>query len=169
MAGERRSIWLKTFPPGCHDRGQLVAGDGAQAGREGWAWRKVQLAERMARGSAWTDSGRVFTREDGTPLRPGWVSTRFDTLATKAGLPPVTFHGLRHSSATMARAAGVDIKTISEMLGHSTVSFIDDVYTSVAEEMAEEAASTIAAYVSRRGKVAGGRASNVPAGGADDH
>jgi integrase len=35
------------------------------------AWRKVQLAERLAWGSAWTDSGRVFTREDGTALRPG--------------------------------------------------------------------------------------------------
>jgi integrase len=34
------------------------------------AWRKEQLAERLAWGSVWTDSGRVFTREDGTPLRP---------------------------------------------------------------------------------------------------
>ncbi len=52
------------------------------------AWRKAQLAERMAWGSAWTDSGRVFTREDGTPLRPGWAITRFDTLAAREGLPP---------------------------------------------------------------------------------
>ena len=39
-------------------------------------WRKAQLAERLAWGAAWTDSGRVFTREDGTPLRPEWISTR---------------------------------------------------------------------------------------------
>jgi integrase len=50
-------------------------------------WRKVQLAERMAWGSAWTDTGRVFTREDGTPLRPGWISVRFGTLTKRAGLP----------------------------------------------------------------------------------
>jgi hypothetical protein len=42
----------------------------------------------MAWGSAWTDTGRVFTREDGTPLRPGWISVRFGTLAARAGLPP---------------------------------------------------------------------------------
>jgi hypothetical protein len=32
----------------------------------------------------------VFTREDGTPLRPAWISVRFDTLAGRAGLPPIT-------------------------------------------------------------------------------
>ena len=48
-------------------------------------WRKTQLAERLAWGAEWTDSGRVFTREDGTPLRPAWISVRFDTLAARAG------------------------------------------------------------------------------------
>ena len=38
------------------------------------AWRKTQLAERMAWGSAWTDSGRVFTREDGTRCGRGGPS-----------------------------------------------------------------------------------------------
>jgi integrase len=45
--------------------------------------------------------------EDGTPLRPAWVSQRFDTLTARAELPPITLHGLRHGSATMALAAGV--------------------------------------------------------------
>lgn len=123
-------------------------------------WRKVQLAERMAWGAAWTDSGRVFTREDGTPLRPGWVSTRFDTLAARAGLPPITLHGLRHGAATMLLAAGQPPKVISEVLGHSTVAFTMDVYTEVAGELADAAASAIAAYIPRR-------ASNVPGGGPD--
>jgi integrase len=64
-------------------------------------WRKAQLAERLAWGAEWVDSGRVFTREDGTPLRPGWVSTRFGTLIGRLGLPPITLHGLRHGAATM--------------------------------------------------------------------
>ena len=67
------------------------------------AWRKAQLAERMAWAGVWTDSGRVWTREDGTALRPGGISQRFDTLVSRLGLPPVTLHGLRHGSATMAR------------------------------------------------------------------
>jgi integrase len=133
------------------------------------AWRKAQLAERMAWAGVWTDSGRVFTREDGTPLRPGWVSTRFDTLAERAKLPPVTLHGLRHGSATMALAAGVPIKVISEMLGHSTSSFTADVYTEVAGELAEAAASAIGAYVPRKSKIAPGCAKSVPIGGRNDH
>jgi integrase len=112
-------------------------------------WRKTQLAERLAWGAEWTDSGRVFTREDGTPLRPAWISVRFDTLAGRAGLPPITLHGLRHGAATMLLAAGQPPKVVSEILGHSTVAFTMDVYTEVAEELAESAAEALAAYVPR--------------------
>jgi hypothetical protein len=49
------------------------------------AWRKTQLAERLAWAGAWTDSGRVFTREDGTPLRPGGVSEHFATVVSRLG------------------------------------------------------------------------------------
>ncbi|HEY6275268.1 MAG TPA: hypothetical protein VIX86_02955 [Streptosporangiaceae bacterium] len=44
-----------------------------------------------------------------------------------------------------------------------------DVYTEVAEELAEAAASAIAAYVPRKSKIVSGGASNVPAGGQNDH
>jgi integrase len=130
------------------------------------AWRKVQLAERMQWGAAWSDTGRVFTRQDGSALRPEWISTRFDTLVASAKLPPITLHGLRHGAATMLFAAGVKAKVISEMLGHSTVSFTMDVYTEVAEELADDAASTIAAFVPRKPNLASG-ASNVPDGGSE--
>jgi integrase len=96
--------------------------------------RVARLAERLAWAGVWTDSGRCFPREDGTPLRPSWVSQRFDTLTARAELPPITLHGLRHGSATMALAAGVPIKAISEMLGHSTSAFTADVATEVAED-----------------------------------
>jgi integrase len=115
-------------------------------------WRRAQLAERMAWGPAWTDSGRVFTREDGTPLRPAWISTRFATLTTRAGLPPIRFHDLRHGTATMLLAAGVHIKVISNQLGHATSAFTADIYTEVAEELADAAAAAIAAYVPRRNR-----------------
>ena len=88
----------------------------------------AQLFERLEWGEGWKDTGRVFTRQDGSPLRGGWVSERFGTLTARAGLPPVTFHGLRHGAATMLLAAGVDIKVISEILGHATSAFIADVY-----------------------------------------
>jgi integrase len=94
----------------------------------------------------------VFTREDGTPLRPAWISVRSATVAARAGLPPIRFHDLRHGAASMLLAAGVEPKVISQMLGHATVAFTMDVYTEVAESLAEAAAEAIAAFIPRRGQ-----------------
>lgn len=46
--------------------------------------RKAQMAERLAAGPAWTDSGLVFTREDGRPLPPDWVYKRFVALGVRS-------------------------------------------------------------------------------------
>jgi integrase len=98
----------------------------------------------------------VFTREDGTPLRPGWISQRFGALIARADLPPIRFHDLRHGTATMLLlAAGQPMKVISEILGHATSAFTADVYTEVADELADAAAAAIAAYIPRRGRPAG--------------
>jgi integrase len=78
-----------------------------------------QNTERLAWGSAWVDSGLVFTRENGAALHPEFVTRHFERLARDAGLPPVRSHDLRHGAATLALAGGADLKTVSEMLGHS--------------------------------------------------
>jgi integrase len=61
------------------------------------AHRVRQLQERLAWGPAWTDTGLVFTREDGQVLHPEYVTKRFARLVRDAGLPPITLHGVRHS------------------------------------------------------------------------
>jgi hypothetical protein len=68
----------------------------------------------------------------------------------------------------MLLAAGQPINVISDILGHATAAFTADVYTEVAEELADAAASAIAAYVPRTSKITPGRASPVPAEGEDD-
>jgi hypothetical protein len=51
----------------------------------------------------------------------------------------------------MLLAAGQPMKVISEILGHATSAFTADVYTEVADELADAAAAAIAAYIPRRG------------------
>ncbi len=57
--------------------------------------RARQLAEQQAWGEAWTDTGLVFTREDGRLLEPNVVSDRFDRLVRLSDLPPIRLHDLR--------------------------------------------------------------------------
>jgi integrase len=110
--------------------------------------RKRQLEERMAWGPAWTDTGRVLTREDGTDLHPERVSELFDRLVKRSGLPRLTVHGLRHTHATLALEADVHPKTVQERLGHSSVAFALDRYSHAIPAMQEDVAAKIAALIS---------------------
>jgi integrase len=98
-------------------------------------------------GAAWVDTGRIFTREDGTELHPSRVSETFDRLVKKSGLPRVRLHDLRHGHATLALAAGVHPKVVQERLGHSSVAFTLDRYSHVVPAMQEDAAATVARLV----------------------
>lgn len=81
--------------------------------------RVSQHRDRLAAGAAWTDSRLVFTTPTGKRLHPADVTDHFHELADAAGLPPVRLHDLRHGAATIALAAGVDMKVISSRLRHS--------------------------------------------------
>jgi integrase len=81
---------------------------------------------------------------------PGaWVSARFETLAFRFGLPPIRLHDLRHGAASLCKAAGLDTKFISALLGHSRTSFTDATYVLVFPEVARTAAEAAAAVVPR--------------------
>ena len=61
----------------------------------------------------------------------------------KFGLPPMRFHDLRHSAATILLVAGVHPKVVQERLGHSTIAMTLDVYSHVLPSMQQEAAGKI--------------------------
>src|SRR5262249_52463032 len=75
----------------------------------------------------------------------------FRQLVAESGLPPVTLHGLRHGAATLARAAGTDLKVVQDQLGHSTITLTADTYTSVLPETARTAADNTAALLFKAG------------------
>jgi integrase len=109
--------------------------------------REHQERERALWGDAWLDTGLVFTREDGTQLSPEMVSRLFKRLTRTAALPVIRFHGLRHTSASLALAAGVAMKVVSDRLGHSTTGITADLYTHVVPAVAQDAADAIARLI----------------------
>lgn len=111
------------------------------------AHRRQQCEDKIAWGEAWVDSGKIFTRENGAALHPATLTKEFERLAFEAGLPPIRLHDLRHGAATLALAAGVDMKVISAMLRHSSMTITSDTYTSVLPDVAREAAEAVAAMV----------------------
>jgi integrase len=106
--------------------------------------RARQLAERLRWGEAWTDTGLVFTREDGTMLHPDRLTDAFLRRAERAGLPRITLHGLRHSYASTALQAGVPIEVLSRRLGHAIVSITLDLYVHTNQRQDREAANLAA-------------------------
>jgi integrase len=111
------------------------------------AHRKRQLEERMSWGQAYQDSGLVVTREDGTLVHPDRFTQMFDKHVKHSGLPRIRLHDLRHTHATLALAAGVHPKVVSERLGHATVAFTLDVYSHTVRALQEEAADRVAALI----------------------
>jgi integrase len=109
--------------------------------------RKRQTEERLAAGPDYADSGLAFTMPGGTPIHPNRFSLWFRRHVRAAGLPAIRLHDMRHSYATAGLAAGVPPKVMSERLGHATVAFTLDTYTSALPAMDKSAADVVAGLI----------------------
>jgi integrase len=114
------------------------------------AHRTRQRKEKLAAGGGWTPSQLVFTTVAGKQLHPADVTDHFHDLANQAGLPPIRLHDLRHGTATLGLAAGVDMKVISGQLRHSDPHFTAATYAHILPELAHNAAEATAAMVPLR-------------------
>jgi len=109
--------------------------------------REQQDADREEWGSAWVETGMVFTQEDGSWIHPGKVTDLFERLVAASGLPPIRLHDLRHGAATLMLAAGIDVKIVSDTLGHSDTRITRDIYQSVLPHVGKNAAEATAKLV----------------------
>jgi len=129
--------------------------------------RAAQAARRLAAGKDWQKSDFVFTTGVGRPLdgmlvtrdlkrilARTWMGGRTECKHAKAReqaclecgatrLPIVSLHGLRHSCASLLLAAGVPIRDVSELLGHSDVRLTLSSYAHVLDENRAKLAGTI--------------------------
>lgn len=105
---------------------------------------RQQRRERLTAGSAWVQTGLVFTTETGE-LCTQPTSPITSTSGPSRPLPPVGLHGLRHGAATINLAAGVDMKVVQDLLRHSSITVTSDLL-----DLALDAAEKAAARVPRK-------------------
>jgi integrase len=110
------------------------------------AHRRRQAEARLLAGAAYVagpDGGWVLARPDGSPTPPHEVNRRFRAAAEAAGVPPIRLHDGRHTAATLGFEGGVDVKTVSEQLGHSRTQITQDLYTHVRRARQDRAAEAV--------------------------
>lgn len=109
--------------------------------------RVKQLERRLAAGPLWDNpDDLVFTDGMGKHLAIHTFYKHFKKIAESIGRPDARPHDLRHTAATVAIAAGSDIKSVQDLLGHATASFTLNVYAHTSEQMMRDTASRMQNY-----------------------
>jgi integrase len=91
----------------------------------------------------------VFRTPSGQPINADHLAKHFRSILDLAGVPRMRLYDLRHSTATIALAAGVSPKIVSEQLGHASTAFTLDTYAHVLQHMQDEAAARVEAMLFR--------------------
>ena len=89
----------------------------------------------------------VFSSPTGGAISPDSVLHMLHRVLARAGLPKIRFHDLRHTFATMALQNGVDVKTVSNILGHFSAGFTLDTYAHVTTSMQQTAAEKVGQFL----------------------
>jgi len=104
--------------------------------------RQLQAEERVA-ATRYESSEYVFTKKTGSHYHPQRLSRLLGVYSEELGLPRLTAHGLRHTSATLMLASGVPPKVAAERLGHADPTLFTNLYSHVTPTMQREAADRI--------------------------
>ena len=104
------------------------------------AHRATQAQERLAIGTSYQDDGLVFARADGTPINPWSFGRAVLDCVARAGVTPITLHGLRDTHASLLAQGGVPIEVVSKRLGHASIGITVERYLHVYTERDVDAA-----------------------------
>lgn len=111
-------------------------------------YRRQQAQRRLLLGPAWHAHDLVFDRGNGDLLDDSVVAAALARVLEKhPALPRITMHGMRHTMATVALAAGINPKIVQERLGHASVQMTLDRYSHVTTSMQADAAQAINALL----------------------
>lgn len=93
----------------------------------------------------------VLKTVSGHPINSDRFAKGFKSILEQASLPRIRLYDLRHTAATLALAAGVSPKVVSEQLGHASAAFTLDIYAHVLPHMQDEAAAKVEAMLFGQG------------------
>lgn len=82
-------------------------------------------------------------KKEDSPLDPAAMQKKLSAVLKRAGCPAIRFHDLRHTFATSALEHGMDVKTLSTVIGHVSSATTLNVYAHVTDEMRQKAADKI--------------------------
>jgi len=102
--------------------------------------REIILAERVMLNTPLKDTDLVFSKYDGSPIRPDTITRAWPDLARKCGIAAHRLHDARHTHASLMLKQGIHPRIVQERLGHSTISVTLDTYSHVAPGLQEAAA-----------------------------
>jgi integrase len=105
--------------------------------------KALQGQEEQDAGELWRGSGLCFGNTLGGPMEPRNVNRRFEIARKAAGLDWLRLHDLRHAFATFLIHNGQELRTVMDLLGHSTIRLTADTYGHVLPRRAREAADGI--------------------------
>ena len=103
-----------------------------------------QLRQADIFGDKWVETGRLFTKENGEPQHPNTSYHWLEKFCARNGLPFYGIHSFRHLFASLLVGNGVDIVTVSGVLGHSAVSTTSNIYCHMLENARARASDTVA-------------------------
>lgn len=110
-------------------------------------WRTWQNVDRAMADEGWTETGKVFTHEDGRALDPISLRWAFQVALREWGGRKVRFHDTRHTHASNLIAAGVNVKVVQERMGHANIGTTLTIYAHLLPEADIDAAARAAAFL----------------------
>lgn len=106
-----------------------------------------QMERRLMMGDFWEDSGFVFTNWKGAPLLPNIVNRDLTLFCERNGFEHINPHKFRHTTASILIANGIDIITVSKMLGHCNASTTTNIYAHEIDKTKRKATECLSAVI----------------------
>lgn len=102
-----------------------------------------QNYKRESCGDLWHSTDYIFTAWNGNPIHPQTPGKWFDKIIKKYNLRKITYHQLRHTSATLLINEGENVKTLSSRLGHAETSTTMNIYVHALKSADKSAANKL--------------------------